>query len=119
MDNANLEFLLFQRQQLQYNVLDPLQRIKSAIGRSIQPHQVDLIKSILNREVRNFALAEVYDGVHLIDVFDLCYGKDNLKFIERLLNEADLQSVSHMVKNWKSRNKSMVPNAFYREFVYM
>lgn len=110
-----MEFMLFQREQLQHNVLDPLQRIKTTIGRSIEPYQVDILKSLLNRDVRNFALTEVYDGEHLIDVFDLCYGKDNLKFMERLLNEANLQNLAQMMRSWKSKNKSLVPNVFYRK----
>lgn len=115
MDSTNIDFLLFQRQQLQYNVLDPLQSIKSAIGRSIGPLQVDAIKSLLNREVRNFALGEVYDGQHLMDVFDLCYGQDNLKFIERLLDEANLRNISQMVRQRMSRNRRLQPNVFYRK----
>lgn len=115
MDLANVEFTLLQRQQLQHSVLAPLRRIKAAIGQSIRPQHVDM-KSLLNREVRNFMLAEVFDGEHLIDVFDLCYGLDNLKFIERLLNEAELQQLAEMVRSWKSRNKSLVPNVFYRKW---
>lgn len=115
MDKANIEFTLFQREQLQHSVLAPLQRIKTATAQSIRPHHVDTIKSLLNREVRNFMLAEVFDGEHLMDVFDLCYGLDNLKFVERVLNEAKLYELAGMVHSWKSRNKSLVPNVFYRK----
>jgi hypothetical protein len=112
-DAGAIDVLRYQREQLQVNVLGPLQQVKDTIGRCLQQKEVQIIKTLLTRDIKKETLDKASDGEALMAVFDLYYGKDNLKFIERLLAKASCQDLVDMVQDWKSNNNVLVPNLCY------
>lgn len=108
-----VELLQYQREQLQVNILDPLQEIKEDIGRRLQRKEVQIIKSFLTKDIHREILEKASDGEVLVEVIDEFYGKDSLKFIERLLSKAKCQDLVEMLQDWKSNNKIIESNLFH------
>lgn len=111
-----LELLQYQREQLQVNILNPLQEIKADIGRRLQRKEVQIIKSFLSKDIHCKILEKANDGEVLFELIHEYYGKDSLKFIARLLSKAKCQDLVEMLQDWKSNNnKIMDSNIFHRK----